>query len=46
MQPKTDMATAMLEAEAVMGGALEELLERSGAGHGVGQGQGKGEGLG
>jgi len=30
-EPKTDMKTAMLEAEMVMGGAVGDLLEKTGA---------------
>jgi hypothetical protein len=30
-EPKTDMKTAMLEAEMVMGGAVADLLEKTGA---------------
>lgn len=30
-EPKTDMKTAMVEAEMVMGGAVADLLEKTGA---------------
>jgi hypothetical protein len=33
-EPKTDMKTSMLEAEMVMGGAVADLLEKTGEGRG------------
>jgi hypothetical protein len=39
-EPKTDMKTAMLEAEMVMGGAVSDLLEKTGALHAKSMGLG------